>query len=83
LAQINSKNNKVQINTISLLRLLLENFGIHHLDYLKPFLPEMEKLTQNTVTSLKKECYKFYAECFKWLGENIKALFVNFKPQQA
>ncbi|CAD8120601.1 unnamed protein product [Paramecium sonneborni] len=74
---LKNKVQKVQCAAIQSLIELLITFGPKRLDYLKPFFPEIEKLSQSTVSSIKTECMNFYKEAHKWLGEPILAPFIK------
>ena len=51
---------------------LLKNYGIKEMQYLKPFFPEIEKISLSTNAGLRTEGMNFYKESYKWLGEAAK-----------
>lgn len=49
---------------------------------IKPFLPIVADLANNTNAQIRVEAMNFYKECYKWLGENLKPLITSLKKQQ-
>jgi len=61
---------------------LLKRFGARKLDYLKIFFPEISKLCESTISSVKALCMTFFKEAFKWVGDVAKTFTDKLKKQQ-
>ena len=48
----------------------------------KPFLPIVADMANNTNAQVRVEAMNFYKECYKWLGEGLKPLIEDLKKQQ-
>ncbi|KAL4477492.1 hypothetical protein ABPG74_002642 [Tetrahymena malaccensis] len=76
------KNQKVQCCSIQAVLEILKRFGARKLDYLKQFLPEIQKLSEVTISGVKAACMTFFKEAFKWLGEGMKIFTDKLSRQQ-
>ena len=59
---LGQKNPKIVCSSIQLVVELLTQFGAKKLDMLKPYLPEMEKLSQSQQSVVRNEVMTFYKE---------------------
>lgn len=65
---LTQKNPKIVCQSIGLVVELLTQYGIVRMNYLKGFIPEMEKLADSQQTVIKNEALRFFKEAAKWLG---------------
>jgi len=79
---INHKNQKTSLAGVQAVTELLTNYGAKKLDYLKPFLPNIEKLAGSTVSALRTEAMNFYKEAYKFMGDAIRPFLVKLKKAQ-
>jgi len=79
---INHKNQKTSVAGVQALAELLTNYGAKKLDYLKPFLPNIEKLAGSTVSALRTEAMNFYKEAYRFMGDAIRPFLVKLKKAQ-
>ena len=84
LTLLTNKNPKTVSITISAFVELFQTFGVRKLDFLKNWLPEIEKLASNSnVAGIKVECLNFFKEAYRFLGpELIKANISKLKKAQ-
>lgn len=61
---------------------MLKRFGARKLDYLKTFFPEISKLCEATISSVKTLVMTFFKEAYKWVGDSVKAFTDKMKKQQ-
>ena len=73
------KNPKIAAASIDAISVLLLNFGVSQLNYLKPFFKELEKLAETSAANIKASLTHFFKEAYKWLGDIIKTPLTKFK----
>lgn len=80
---LSHKNPKTVCSAINLLSELLINFGPQNLNFLKPFLNEIERIASGSTTTTKNEAMNLYKEFYKWVGDAVlKTLTSKLKKSQ-
>ena len=70
---------KVQVNTLNLILELLKAEKIEELQFMKPFMPALEKLLSSRTAAVKKTIKAVFKEAYLWMGESLKVFIANFK----
>lgn len=80
---LSHKNPKTVCSAINLLSELLINFGPQNLNFLKPFLNEIERIASGSITTTRNEAMNLYKEFYKWVGDAVlKTMTSKLKKSQ-
>lgn len=79
-----NKNPKTAATAIATFVEIIQKYGVKKLEYLKPWLPEIEKIASNSnVAAIKTECLNFLKEAYLFLGPDLIKLYTGkLKKQQ-